>query len=503
MNTTAGIAQMAASVPRMRYKAPGPTMARFHQALEFVRLVVGPVGSGKSTACCWEIVLKANAQTPFNGVRRSRWAVIRNTYPELESTTIKTWSQQFPEPLFKLLWGAPITCTAKYPLTDGTTVELEVLFMSIDRPQDVKKLLSLELTGIYLNEFREMPKAVLDMGTARVGRFPSKDMGGASWCGIIGDTNPPDDDSEWYTLMEEMKPEGYAFFRQPGALVGTCIEDMKTNPRAENIQNLNDGYGYYRRMIGGKTWDWIKVYVCGEYGSYFDGRPVYQEYVDSVHCTKEPLEVWRGLPLVIGMDFGLTPAAIICQETGRGQFRAIDEVVATDVGLVTFLESALGPRLRLPRYAGLPMIVQCDPAGKGRVQTDEQTCIQILEKFGYRVNQAMTNSFMTRREAVAHRLTRLIDGVPGMVISPTCTVLRKGFQGGYRFRRVQVAGENRFTDEPDKNRFSHPHDALQYAAMSGETIVRQAQQSAAEAQANHARVDAKPVNVRARMGAWT
>jgi len=429
--------------------------------------------------------------------------VIRNTYPELESTTIKTWQQQFPEPIFKMIWGAPICCTARYPLSDGTEVDLEVLFMSIDREQDVKKLLSLELTGIYLNEFREMRKSVLDMGTARVGRFPSKAMGGHSWCGIIGDTNPPDDDSDWYELIEEQKPEGFEFFKQPGALLGTSADALRNNPEAENIHNLNDGFGYYRRMIAGKTWEWIKVYVCGEYGNFYDGRPVYSEYVDSVHCAKEPLEVWRGLPLIVGMDFGLTPAAILCQETGRGQFRAIDEVIGVDVGLNRFLQYGLGPRLRLPRYSGLPLVIHCDPAGKGKMQTDEQTHIQILEKHGYRVFPAITNSFAARRESVAQRLMLMIDGAPGLLISPVCKVLRKGFQGGYRFRRVQVVGEPRWENEADKNRFSHPHDALQYAVMAGEMTVRQAVQSAAEEAAAMARVQARPVNVRARMGAWT
>ena len=51
----------------------------------------------------------------------------------------------------------------KMPLEDGTTVEYEVLFRALDKPQDIKKLLSLELTGGFLNECREIPKQVLDM----------------------------------------------------------------------------------------------------------------------------------------------------------------------------------------------------------------------------------------------------------------------------------------------------------------------------------------------------
>ena len=59
-------------------------------------------------------------------------------------------------------------------------------------------------------------------------------------------------------------------------------------------------------------------------------------------------------------------------------------------------------------------------------------------------------------------LNRMVDGLPGFVLSPTCKVLRKGFAGGYHYRRVKVTGDERYHDKPDKNAFSHPHDALQY-----------------------------------------
>jgi hypothetical protein len=52
------------------------------------------------------------------------------------------------------------------------------------------------------------------------------------------------------------------------------------------------------------------------------------------------------------------------------------------------------------------------------------------------------------------------------LLSPRCKVLRKGFAGGYHYRRVKVSGDERYHDAPDKNSFSHPHDALQYA-LSG------------------------------------
>ena len=42
-------------------------------------------------------------------------------------------------------------------------------------------------------------------------------------------------------------------------------------------------------------------------------------------------------------------------------------------------------------------------------------------------------------------------------------MLRKGFMGGYAYRRMQVSAE-RYTSVPDKNQYSHPMDALTYTS---------------------------------------
>jgi hypothetical protein len=60
----------------------------------FFRGIMGPFGSGKSTVCIMDILRRASLQKPGKDkIRRSRWAVIRNTYPESRTTTIKSWHQ--------------------------------------------------------------------------------------------------------------------------------------------------------------------------------------------------------------------------------------------------------------------------------------------------------------------------------------------------------------------------------------------------------------------------
>jgi len=449
----------------IKYQPPGPNAAAFHQSDSFVRGLMGPVGSGKSSSCCVEIVARAIRQRASpDGIRRSRWLIIRNTYPELKSTTIKTWETWFPSNVAPIKWDTPITSTMKINnIGDGTGMELEVLFMALDRPTETGKLRSLELTGAWINEASEIPKEIFDMVTQRVGRFPSKLLGGPSWCGIILDTNPCDDDHWYYKLAEEERHEAWEFFRQPGGLYKEG-EGYKPNPDAENILNLPDGHNYYIRQLPSKDDDWINVFLLGNYGSTRDGKPVYPEFNDKVHTLDKNVEAERGLPLVLGWDFGLTPACVIMQVTARGKIIILDELVSEDMGIRQFANEVVKPHL-VTKYVGFQWFSAGDPAGNIRAQTDERTCLQELLEAGIATEPAPTNDFIPRREAVAFFLTRMADGQPAFALNPRCTWLRKGFLGRYKYERLKTSGPARYKDRPVKDMTSHIQDALQYACL--------------------------------------
>lgn len=442
---------------------------------------MGPVGSGKSVACIVEVFLRASRQRPHGrkNIRKSRWAVIRNTYPELKTTTIKTFLDWFGD-IATMRWDVPITAQIDVGLADGTIMQLEIIFIAMDRPKDIQKLKSLELTGAFLNEACELSKSSLDMVTSRVGRYPAKREGGPSWHGIIMDTNPPDDDHWYYKLAEEEKPEivmpdgtvlKYEFWRQPPALLyNEQTGEYTPNPHAENIVNLELGYQYYFQQLPGKTREWINVFCMGLYGTIHEGRPVYAEWNDQIHCSTEIIVPLRGLPLLIGFDFGLTPSAIIGQFHPRGQMRILDELCSgigdiEEMGINQFARDVVKPHLA-NNYAGMRLQVYCDPAGKARSESDKTiTCIKMLALNGITAEPTYTNDWITRREAVVRFLTSTRDGEPGFLLSPNCRVLRKGFNGGYKYDRIQVAGEERFKDQASKNSYSHPHDGLQYLCL--------------------------------------
>jgi hypothetical protein len=349
-------------------------------------------------------------------------------------------------------------------------VELEVIFRAMDRPDDVRHLLGLELTGAWINEAREIHKSVIDAIGSRVGQYPAKHMGGCTWSGIMMDTNPPDEDHWWFKLAEEGEFDGvpvdkgvWEFFKQPGALIEDADGNFVANPDAENIDNLNDGIEYYLRQVTGKTKAFIRVYYCNQYGFVIDGKPVIPEYKDAVHCSDEILKPVEGIPIYVGIDFGLTPAAVFTQMLPDGKWMWFDELCAQDMGISRFAD-LLGPKLR-GQYADFETYIFGDPAGEQRAQTDEMTPFQILESKGINAQPAPTNDFTIRREAIAVPCGRLIDGKPGFVISPKVKNARKGLAGGYAYRRLQVSGSERFADVPNKSIYSHPVEAGGYAMI--------------------------------------
>jgi hypothetical protein len=467
------------------YKPQGPTLEQYILSDSQRTFIMGPVGSGKTNASCWKGFRVSLAQQPdAQGVRKTRGVCVRNTYPDLFATTIKDWLDMF-ESLGQFKQGAkePPTHFIEQRLEDGTKLEAEVMFLALDREDHVKKLRGLQATWGWVNETKEIPKAIVDMLDLRMGRYP-KDVW-PTWHGIFGDTNAADTDHWYYRLAEEVHPEGWTFLRQPGGVMRASPEHpWVVNPNAENIQNLP--LNYYANGVQGKNDAWISVNLANEYGFVADGLPVWPEYVDSTHCKAHELS--PGLPLHIGMDFGLTPAAVIGQRLPNGQARWRFELAMEDTGVTRFARALKAfmaekcPGFKIASITG-------DPAGDQRQPGDneERTVFELLAAEGIVAQPApFNNDFTIRVEAVSKPMLTMIDGQPAMLIHPEMKVTRKGMQGAYKFRRLKVAGDERYENKPVKNKWSHPCEALQYGQLGmgsgNELLVPNTAQRAKEAQ---------------------
>ena len=442
-------------------KPQGDVLAAFAADRSIVSIIIGALGSGKTIQTCQKIFQLMTEQEPnAQGVRQTRWCAIRNTYADLLSTTMKDWLALYGELGAHTKGGLePPTHRLKFQLEDKTTVESEIIFMALDRDDAVRKLRGMQLTGVWPNELKELAKAVIDMADLRHGRYPEN----PTWHGMICDTNAPDTDHWLYRLAEEERPNDWTIFKQPGGLkkVGV-LEGGKINwvinPLAENIQNLPKDY--YIRGMQGKSDDWISVNLANEYGFVSDGKPVYPEYNDALHCLE--FEFIKGTPIYRGWDFGVA-ACVLAQYTPKGRLIVRHEFTATQtMGIDTFADHVLNGTAGL-RAKGFEFIDVGDPSGANRAMTDEKTCFGILHDKGILIEPSIQNP-LARQEAVKYFLGRLIEGRTAFAVHPDCKVLRKGFQGGYCLRRIKVAGE-KYTDKPDKhNPYSHPHDCLQYIA---------------------------------------
>ena len=443
---------------------PPATVSDLIESEKFYNFIVGPVGSSKTTGILFKIVYHATRQrpSPVDGIRRSRWVVVRNTLPQLKDTTINSFMTWFKHGEA----GKWIASSTTFVFKFGD-VEAEVLFRPLDTPDDVNRVLSLEVTGAILDEFVEIPKEIVEALSGRCGRYPSAKDGGPSWWGMWGASNPGNEDSWWYKWLYE-EWEGDADGSEKASTLAYFEQPSGFSPLAENIENLPGKRGYYENLAKGKSEQWIKQFIEVKWGYSIRGKPVYSAFNADIHVAKNPLIFNPRLPLYMGFDAGLTPAAIFGQVDPHGRLLILDELVSDNMGAQRFCRERVIPLLA-HRFRDSELIIAADPAIVQRSQTDERSVAQVLhQELKVRPMPAGSNNLVDRLGAVDDYLTRLVDGMPAYLLDPRCKVMIRGFASGYRY---PVNNKGVKGDSPEKNDYSHPHDANQYLCMATKSIV--------------------------------
>lgn len=418
---------------------PSITGDRFLKSRAFNKLIMGPVGGGKSTVALMDLVDRAVNQAPFNNTRRTKFIILRNTIAQLKATVkplIDTWFVTMTKGTMGQWRLSDNVFEAKFRLPDGTIVHSEFVLMAADTPDDVRRLLSLEASAAWVEECREVDPEVFAGLQGRVNRFPSKIAGGVTYPGVICSTNPPPTGGFWHKFIVT-EEKGKEIFIQPPAL----LDDGSLNPDAENLENLADDY--YENLVTGKTEDWINVYLKNMFGAGDLGRPIYRNtFKPSFHVATKPLSaVMQSLnPLVIGMDNGLQAAAAIGQRDMRGRINILAESYVPEdetMGVETFLRTLLVPMLRtkFPTFKPENIMFELDPACFQRSQLDEKTIAQAVAAYGYRVNKASTNDPERRIQAVEQLLSQQIDGGAGFLIDASCSHIIDTLTWGHRYKR--------------------------------------------------------------------
>ena len=432
---------------------PSHTISNFMTSEALVRCIIGPLGSGKSMGGIFELFRRAVEQAPDEkGVRPTRFAVVRNTLAQLRETFLAD-AQSYLGDFFTYKVSRQ-ALEFRFHLPDGTTVHSDWLLMPLERPEDSRKLLSLNLTGALVEECREVRYEVTAALMGRIGRYPAPSRVRPTWQGLMFISNPWSEGSEYHENFVLDKPEDWDFFQMPGGL----------DPDAENVEFLPDRY--YERLMDGHSDEWIKVHVHGLFGDDMSGQAVYKASFKGEDHIHEGLRPNPHLPILIGIDFGRTPACVFTQEDIHGRILVLEEITSSDMGLHQFCEELLLPAIG-ERYYQNRIFVVGDPAGVAGSQYREETAYTVLEEWGLESVPAATNDPAQRLRAVEKNLLATRRGEAGFLIDPgTCPVLLRGFQRDYRYRKKR---DGELTPTPDKNEASHVHDALQYACLGHES----------------------------------
>lgn len=446
------------------------SLDEFFYSEKFISLAVGPVGSTKTTAGIMKILHHAAQMAPCkDGIRRSRAIWVRNTREQLRDTSIPDFLKWIPDGVM----GVFLKTEYKFILKVGD-IECEVLFRGLDDANDVRRLLSLQASFFVFDEFREIHPDIYNAAQGRIGRYPDKMMNGVGCqtdegkpnMHLWGMTNPPDMDTFWEDLLTE-PPDNVHVTIQPSGLA----------PEADWTRFLPDDY--YDNLSQGKTEEWIDVYIHAQFGRSLSGQPVFRSFDRTVHSSKEALvPMFTDNPLIIGVDAGLTPAAVIGNVSHDGRLIVYDSLISDGMGALRFVRERLKPLLS-NKYPGRRALVIIDPAAFQRVQTDERTVADIYKNEGFSVRPARTNSIAARISAVDKYLTRIVDGKYSFVVCPVhANSLVQALAGKYRYK-INTKGVR--DEKPEK---SHPWsdiaDAFQYMCLhadGGEVFGAQAFES--------------------------
>lgn len=487
-----------------------PTLNAMAQSDAIFRTCRGPAGSAKTSWSFVELLRRACEQEPAeDGVRYTRWLIGRLTYQVLASATLETARTSIGE-VVQFRESTPPTGKAVFKLPDGTWVNTEFEFISLEGLDAEQKLLGYEPTGALLDEISEMPESIVHAVIRRCGRFPAGRFGSPTWTGVIGVTNGPLEGhwlQEWEMgkrarlfrdLEEEIAKTGkrrpyFHAFAQPPALIRPTVkgEPWKPNPLAENVHNLKAGYGYYFTMLAEPDDAKIRAFVEGDFAPLKTGKVVFPQFNRKLHVIKEadvtlPFDV----PLGLSFDFGRTPVCLVYANTSGGRLLQIEEIMAEDTAVDLLVQDYVRPLLREKYPHSRVIWATGDPAGEVKGQQVDTSPYEVLWNLGIPIeNPGGSNLMDPRIEAVVKYLTKLDrTGTPMLQIRDNCRFTIEALGRNYIYEQVSKHNSEAVRDKPTKshvNWVSDLADAVQYACLYNQVDLRPVQVTPKLPKLNH------------------
>ncbi len=445
-------------------------------------LIVGPVGSGKTTMMLCKPIIECLHRIPAvmnnkgDWVKKYKFTSVRETYRQSDNTVHKTFLQLtegYPKDvLITLSSEDPKSYLLRLQMPDPhqnfeklVWVEIEYAFYAKGDKTIEAAWKSYETTDVWFNEaLHPIQKADYEFAAGRTGRLPK--LPNKRESGVRGkvfvDSNMQDQE-HW--LMErflppDTLPDHKVWIQPPGLIIDAETGEYVENPEAENLVNLPKNY--YLDQLNEITDPMeVRMKLLNQPGYSKVGKTVFEgSYNEMLHGSSTELKPFKSCPLYIYADAGVYAAAIICQFTPDGRWLILDELTAEHEGGYNF-GTALRSLLQSEYNGFVVEEAKCDLAGKAMGHdAEEKSFMQHLsEGSGVKFTASRTNELATRLEAARKALNSRMpnnNNEPMVMFSKKCKQLRRAMRQGYIYERI-AEGSSVFRDVPKKN---HPDSDL-------------------------------------------
>jgi len=462
--------------------------APFHlDTTSSVKGLKAPVGTGKTSAVCIEIQRLACLQFPdVNGVRWFKALIIRGSYYELKTTVLDTWRHWAPPSICKIVTSPYIRANMEMALPDGTTVNLEVEFMSVPDLKTAKEgLKGKEPTVIYINELPEItqPIQVIQECESRLWRFPSVTTAPIRWSGILFDFNPSVIGGPVYKFFKDQEkiakskpdePREVSLYEYPPALIRVPArsnpEDYAKsqwvpNPEADYHRFNNIGFEYWFNMVNkyANDEDYIRKNVEGFWTLGTGNKSCFPSFSQKVHVGDTIYD--PSAPVLVGADGGLFPAIVIGQLLA-GCLHVQHEVIVDEITVSDLVTLHLLPLIKQHYPTNARKIVYHDPGNNNRSPNSMEVNFKptmLWRQKGFEVG--VINNMQNKTDVRHRAVSQFLNIRNALVINTRCEYLTQAMAGRYQWNMPKNDEPSTKTLQPVKDRFADVADAFQYLCV--------------------------------------
>lgn len=479
---------------------PSETQEEFIRSHVLENCFMGPRGEGKTDGGIMAMTYHASLQD--KKYRPIPWAIVRDTWKNLERTTYRSFMYPTCPQSFAYQVRGRIRERdggRELRLVDGKGNAIWIAFLfGMDTPDDMNKLLSMQLGGLWVEEAAPAMQEDIGSGISEEvwtigitslrhplmtdtaveflkeweGKFRlmtpnDKKQGlllGALTKDPYGDfvprnrraqitmNYPSEDHWTWVRFYEEPGLDR-ALFRIPKG-ENEHIDDQYRDNMAKSLKGRQD---LLDRLVEGRPAHvQLGIAVTPEYHESYNGGPW--------HRSDKNLDPMVNLPVYRFWDGDLHPSAVFAQITPRGKFMVTDTLrgIDTGMGMKQFIDQQVKPLIQ-NRYSIISKWRDLgDPTLRDRDPSDSsKTAAQMIEKELNTTYEGGVLRWGPRKEALKELLTRtLSDGEPMFVVSKHEKLLHRALSGGWHYNK---SSSGKVSDEPDNNDpNSHPASGLSH-----------------------------------------